>query len=69
MGDWLLLASIGGSKEEPWSAASQPLTRPLVREKTGSERSVSQRSVARPDPGLASAGCEGVAVVAGHRLA
>jgi hypothetical protein len=36
---------------------------------TGSERSVSQRSFARPDPGIASAGCGGVAVVAGHRLA
>jgi hypothetical protein len=32
VGDWLLLASIGGSKEGPRSAASQPLTRPLVRD-------------------------------------
>ena len=39
---------------------------PDVRE-TGSERSVSQRSLARPDPGTASAGCEGGAVVAGTR--
>lgn len=36
---------------------------------TGSERSVSQRSLARPDPGIAGAGCEGVADVAGHGLA
>jgi hypothetical protein len=32
VGDWLLLASIGGSKEELRPTASQPLTRPLIRE-------------------------------------
>jgi hypothetical protein len=40
----------------------------LIRE-TGSEPSVSQRSPAPPDSGIASAGCEGFAVVAGHCLA
>jgi hypothetical protein len=28
--DWLLLASTGGSKEEPRPPGSQPLTRPLL---------------------------------------
>jgi hypothetical protein len=32
VGDWLLLVSIGGSKEEPRPAACQPLTWPLIRD-------------------------------------
>jgi hypothetical protein len=61
----LLLDPAGGGPDQPVS--NQPKV-PDVRE-TGSECSVSQRSLARPDPGIAGAGCEGVAVVAGHGLA
>ena len=45
-----------------------PRSLPQIRE-TGSERSVWQRSLARLDPGIASAGCDCVAVVVGHGLA
>jgi hypothetical protein len=62
----LLLDPAGGEKPDQ-PVSDQPKV-PDVRE-TGSECSVSQRSLARPDPGIAGAGCEGVAVVAGHGLA
>jgi hypothetical protein len=56
----LLLLLVVGPEQKPERPPGQALTWPLVRE-TGSEGSVSQRALARPDPGIASAGGEGVA--------